>query len=176
MCQMKASLINIRFKTSRYSAGSYAFAVKGLCALFSAFKIRSGTQFDTELTCLRSVETNLTLTCPSAKSFVCNLPDSWRHVTSVFQGLSPSRSIGRVGENPGNEVELKQFFTLKRSKGFPTRITWQYSFYLPNSRHCNQCPPGSFTNSSPKRQGKLALVNFTILIKNKIGWTVATTR
>ena len=30
----------------------------------------------------------------------------WRHVTSVFQGLSLSRSIGRVGENPGNEVEL----------------------------------------------------------------------
>ena len=45
MCQMKASLINIRL-TSRYSAGSYAFAVKGLYALFSAFKIRSGTQFD----------------------------------------------------------------------------------------------------------------------------------
>ena len=56
------------------------------------------------LTCLRSVETNLTLTCPSPKSFVCNLPDSGRHVTSVFQGLSLSRSIGRVGENPGKEV------------------------------------------------------------------------
>ena len=56
------------------------------------------------LTCLRSVETNLTLTCPSPKSFVCNLPDSGRHVTSVFQGLSLSRSVGRVGENPGNEV------------------------------------------------------------------------
>ena len=40
------------------------------------------------LTCLRSVETNLTLTCPSPKSFVCKLPDSGRHVTSVFQGLS----------------------------------------------------------------------------------------
>ena len=26
------------------------------------------------------------------------------HVTSVFQGLSPSRSVGWVGENPGNEV------------------------------------------------------------------------
>ena len=26
-------------------------------------------------------------------------------MTSVFQGLSPSRSVGRVGENPGNEVE-----------------------------------------------------------------------
>ena len=28
----------------------------------------------------------------------------WSHVTSVFQGLSLSRSVGRVGENPGNEV------------------------------------------------------------------------
>ena len=26
------------------------------------------------------------------------------HVTSVFQGLSLSRSVGRVGENPGKEV------------------------------------------------------------------------
>ena len=42
-CQMKALLINIPL-TSRSSAGSYAFAVKGFCALFSAFKIRSGTQ------------------------------------------------------------------------------------------------------------------------------------
>ena len=56
------------------------------------------------LTCLRSVDTNLTLTCPSPKSFVLNLPDSWRHVTSVFQGLFLSRSVGRVGENPVNEV------------------------------------------------------------------------
>ena len=39
------------------------------------------------LTCLRSVGTNLTLTCPFPKSFVCNLPDSGRHVTSVYQGL-----------------------------------------------------------------------------------------
>ena len=29
------------------------------------------------------------------------------HVTSVFQGLSLSRSVGRVGENPGNEVAEK---------------------------------------------------------------------
>ena len=106
MCRMKASLINIRL-TSRYSAGSYAFAVKGLCALFSAFKIRSGTQFDGWLTCIRSVEKNLTLTCSSPKLFFCNLPDSGRHVTSVSQGLSLSRSRGRVGENPGNEVVFR---------------------------------------------------------------------
>ena len=70
---------------------------------------RSGQiqSFMAALTCLRSVETNLTLTCPSPKSFVRNLPASGRHVTSVFQGLSLSRSIGRVGENPGNEVVLR---------------------------------------------------------------------
>ena len=28
----------------------------------------------------------------------------WSHVTSVFQGLSLSRLVGRVGENPGNKV------------------------------------------------------------------------
>ena len=99
MCEMKASLLNIQL-TSRYSAGSYAFAVKGFCALISAFKNGSGTA---TLTCLRSVGTNLTLTCPFPKSFVCNLPDSGRHVTSVYQGLCLSRSMGRVGENPGNE-------------------------------------------------------------------------
>ena len=52
------------------------------------------------------------LTCPSPKSFVCNLSDSGRYVTSVFQGLSLSRSIGRVGENPGNEVALVDHFLL----------------------------------------------------------------
>ena len=69
---------------------------------------RSGQvhSFMAALTCLRSVETNFTLTCPSPKSFVCNLRDSGRHVTSVFRGLSLSRSVGRVGENPGNEVEI----------------------------------------------------------------------
>ena len=75
---------------------------------------RSGQvhSFMAALICLRSVETNLTLTCPSPKSFVCNLPDSGRHVTSVFQGLSLSRSVGRVGENPGNEVALVDHFLL----------------------------------------------------------------
>ena len=67
---------------------------------------RSGQvhSFMATLYCLRSVETNLTLTCPFPKSFVGNLPDSGRHVTSVSQGLSLSRSVGRVGVNPGNEV------------------------------------------------------------------------
>ena len=64
------------------------------------------------LTCLRSVGTNLTLTCPFPKSFVCNLPDSGRHVTSVYQGLCLCRSMGRVGENPGNEVAVLSGFEL----------------------------------------------------------------
>ena len=99
-----ASVINIRL-TSRYSAESYAFAVKGFCALFSAFKISSGTQIHgcTVLFTLCRDKSHTYL--PSPKSFVCNLPDSGRrHVTSVFQGLSLSRSVGQVWENPGNEV------------------------------------------------------------------------
>ena len=64
--------------------------------------------FMATLTCLHSVGTNLTLTCPFPKSFACNLPDSGRHVTSVFQGLSLSRSVGRVGENPGKEVVIRK--------------------------------------------------------------------
>ena len=108
MCQMKASLINMRL-TSRYSAESYAFAVKGFCALFSAFEIRSGAQShgctDLSTLCIDKSHTYL----PLPRSFVCNLPDSGRYVTSVFQGLSLSlaRSVGRVGENPGNEVVHK---------------------------------------------------------------------
>ena len=58
------------------------------------------------LTCLRSVETNITLTCPSPKLFVSNLPDSGSQVTSVFQDLSPSRSVRWVGENPGKQVAV----------------------------------------------------------------------
>ena len=94
---MKASLINIRL-TSRYSAG-----IKLLLSLSKDFvhyfqRSRSGQvhSFMAALTCLCSEETHLTLTCPSPKSFVCNLPDSERHVTSVFQGLSLSlRKAGR---------------------------------------------------------------------------------
>ena len=72
---------------------------------------RSGQvhSFTAALTCLRSAETNLTLTCPSPKSFVCNLPDSGRHVTSIFQGLSPSRSVEGVGENLGNKDVTSNF-------------------------------------------------------------------
>ena len=75
------------------------------------------------LTCLRSLETNLTHTCPSPKSFVCNLPDSGRHVTSVFQGLSLSRLVGRVGENPGRRLNYY---------GFRRIVNQWFSSYLSN--------------------------------------------
>ena len=81
---------------------------RSLCIiLFRRSRSDQVHSFMAALTCLCSVETNFTLTYPSPKSFVCNLPDSGRHVTSVFQGLSLSRSVGRVGENPGNEIGLR---------------------------------------------------------------------
>ena len=78
---------------------------------------RSGQlhSFMATLTCIRSVGTNHTLTCPFPKSIVCNLPDSGRHVTNVFQGLSLSRSVGWVGENPGNEVAKFVSFVFNNS-------------------------------------------------------------
>ena len=132
MCQMKASLINIRL-TSRYSAGSYAFTVKDFVHYFRRLRSTQGHSFMAARTCLRSVETNFTLTCPSPKSFVCNLPDSERHMTSVFQcvcvcvcvcvslslslPLPLSRSVGWVGENPGNEFGTDR--DLQRRKRAP---------------------------------------------------------
>ena len=95
MCQMKASLINIRL-TSRYSAGSYAFAVKGLCALFSAFKIRSGTQFDgcTDLSTLCRDKSHTYLPLPQ---IVClDSPRFWETCDQRFPG-SLSLLLCRVG-------------------------------------------------------------------------------
>ena len=64
--------------------------------LFIIFRVQDQVRYTmAALTCLCSVETNLTLTRPSPKSFVCNLPDSGRHVTSLFQGLS--LSLWRAG-------------------------------------------------------------------------------
>ena len=59
----------------------------------------------------------------------------WSHVTSVFQGLSLSRSVGRVGENPGNEVAAPQANQCRISgslwvhnflarKQMATRVSW----------------------------------------------------
>ena len=42
---------------------------------------------------------------PTPYVMFCYLPDSGRHVTRVFQGLSISRSRGGEGEDPGNEVD-----------------------------------------------------------------------
>ena len=51
-------------------------------------------------------------------------------MTSVFQGPSPSRSVGRVGENPGNEVErnlvakvaIQQEFLITKEKMLVTLV------------------------------------------------------
>ena len=103
------------------------------------WRSRSGQvhSFMAVLTCLCSVETNLTLTCPSFKSFVCHLPDSGRHVTSVFQGLSNSCSEGRVGENPGNEV----------GRTLGTRLVWS----LADVPTCVTSPSGNEVAMSDER-------------------------
>ena len=98
------------------------------------------------LTRLRSVETNLTLTCPSPKSFVCNLPDSGRHVTRVFQGLSLSRWVGRVGENPRNEVGLFPCFVIALVlQPFPTTL----AIYNRGQKSWNTFAESSWTFSNP---------------------------
>ena len=75
------------------------FRCQRILCMILFWRSRSGQvhSFMAALTWLHSVETNLTLTCPSPKSFVCNLPDSGRHVTSIFQGLSLSLSLRRAG-------------------------------------------------------------------------------
>ena len=86
--------------TSRYSEVCYAFAVKGFCALFSAqcsgfCLVMTFNRYYTvswlHFPSVCSAETNLTLIRPSPKFFVCNLPDSGRHVTRPNQGLSTGR-------------------------------------------------------------------------------------
>ena len=107
---MKVSLINMRL-TSRYSAESYAFAVKGFCVLFSAFKIRSGTQFHgcTELFTLCRDKSPTYLPLPQIVFLLS--PRFWETRDLRFPGsLSLSRSVGRVGENPGNEVGVRGHF------------------------------------------------------------------
>ena len=37
-------------------------------------------------------------------AFIWHMQRKSEFYSSVFQGLSPSRSVGRVGENPGNQV------------------------------------------------------------------------
>ena len=96
---------------SRYSAESYAFAVKGFCVLFSAFKIRSGTQFHgcTELSTLCRDKSHTYLPIPQIVFLLS--PRFWETRDQRFPAsLSLSRSIGRVGENPGNEVGVRGHF------------------------------------------------------------------
>ena len=95
MCQLKASLINIRL-TSKYSAGSYAFAVKDFVHYFRRLRSSQVHNFMAALTCLRSVETNLTLTSPPPnRLFVISkiLGDTW----PAFSRVSLSLSLRRAG-------------------------------------------------------------------------------
>ena len=66
----------------------------------------------------------------------CHLPDSGRHVTSIFQGssLSLSRSRRQEGEDPGNEVVMLRgtFFMLGGGGQFHP---W-FKFYLPLFKTC----------------------------------------
>ena len=64
------------------------------------FKTRSGTQFHDCTFDQRSAETNLTIICPSLKTFVCNLSDSGRHVNVDTRHVDtdPTRVSRRVGE------------------------------------------------------------------------------
>ena len=55
---------------------------------------------------LASVETNLILSRPSPKRFVCHLQDSGRHVTSVCQGLSSLALGGGEKETLGTRLYL----------------------------------------------------------------------
>ena len=67
------------------------FAVGGFAWLVMIFKTRSGTEFHGCTFHQCSAETNLTLICPSTKTFVCTLPDSGSHVTRPSQGLLTGR-------------------------------------------------------------------------------------
>ena len=117
------------------------FRCQRILCIILFWRSRSGQvhSFMAALTWLRSVETNLTLTCPSPKSFVWTLLDSGRHMTSVFQGPSPSRSVGRVGENPGNEVErnlvakvaIQQEFLITKEKMLVTLVPVSVAIWSP---------------------------------------------
>ena len=63
------------------------------------------------------MDTNLTLTRPSPKLFVCNLPDSGRHVTKPNQGLSTGRR-----ENLGTRLDRQVFKSADRKNA--TIIRW----------------------------------------------------
>ena len=66
---------------------------------------------------------------PSRYVMFCHLPDSWRHVTSVFQGVSLSLSLQGTGRRePGNavvKVAESIGFCKKRSHG-----TWWWASSL----------------------------------------------
>ena len=63
-------------------------------------------------------------------------------MTSVFQGLSLSRSVGRVGENPGNEVVTYiayQWPNPKHSFAFMNKMPLGYVNH--DNKGIALCPP-----------------------------------
>ena len=55
------------------------------------------------------------------------------HVTSIFQGLSLSPSVRRVGENPGNEVDKFTYTLVTKMTNFTTQITNSLIYWCTNT-------------------------------------------
>ena len=116
MCQHLKRIKSIPDRsTSTYSTAYYAFAVKGFCALFSAFEILSWLvqelwktwplrQGQAESCFMATVSTVLSTLCKDTESFACNLPNSARHMTRPNQGLSTD-----TRENLGMWLEKGRF-------------------------------------------------------------------
>ena len=88
------------------------------------------------------------------KTVVICLPDSGRHVTSIFQGLSLSlsRSRGWEGEDPGNKIEKRVSIKTRSppaSLSFQGQATKQATFKiingLLNKHHKNLMSPHTLT-------------------------------
>ena len=58
----------------------------------------------------------------------------WSHVTSVFQGLSLFRSVGRVGETPGNEVDHLPV-TIRQQSSVSSFKTKLFNYYFTKIDH-----------------------------------------
>ena len=113
--------------TSRYSAGRYAFAVKGfyvgrfVLTSPGTIKKRSFRQGQVRSTFCRARQIShfSASPFPSPKLFVCNLPDSGRHVTRG-SGLSTGR-WGSLGTKLS--LRLIKGFRLFSNKKFKIKIT-----------------------------------------------------
>ena len=141
---MKASLINIPQHPDILQEVTLSLS-KDFVHYFRRSRSGQVHSFMAALTCLRSVETNLTLTCPSPKSFVCNLPDSGRHVTSVFQGLSLSHSLRRSGRREPSERgwSLSTFFVVGHVLSARVSSEWSVNPWVSGARKVSFFPWGT---------------------------------